>query len=77
MGGLQGGRREELTWSPWADAAAPVVDDLTVTDTVISIGLKKGMRWPTSTTGESSTLFLQSLVVDQHGSSNQLKNAAR
>jgi len=49
--------------------------NLTVTDTVISIGLKKGMRWPTSTTGESSTLFLQSLVVDQHGSSNQLKNA--
>ena len=34
--------------------------NLTVTDTVISIGLKKGMRWPTSTTGESSTLFLQS-----------------
>ena len=49
--------------------------NLTVTDSVISIGLKKGMRWPTSTTGESSTLFLQSLVVDQHGSSNQLKNA--
>lgn len=49
--------------------------NLTVTDTVISIGLKKGMRWPTSTTGESSTLFLQSLVIDHQGAANQLKNA--
>ena len=49
--------------------------NLTVTDTVISIGLKKGMRWPTSTTGESSTLFLQSLIIDHQGAANQLKNA--
>ena len=48
--------------------------NLTVTDTVVSIGLKKGFQWPQSSTGETSTLFLQSLVVDAHGSQNQLPN---
>ncbi|KAH8085529.1 hypothetical protein JL720_7515 [Aureococcus anophagefferens] len=48
--------------------------NLTVTDTVLSIGLKKGFQWPQSSTGETSTLFLQSLVVDAHGSQNQLPN---
>ncbi|KAH8067997.1 hypothetical protein JL721_7218 [Aureococcus anophagefferens] len=48
--------------------------NLTVTDTVLTIGLKKGFQWPQSSTGETSTLFLQSLVVDAHGSQNQLPN---
>ena len=45
--------------------------NLSCTDAVISIGLKKNEQWPTSSS-ESSTLYLQSIVVDQHGPQNQL-----
>lgn len=49
--------------------------NLSVTDTVLSIGLRKGEKWPTSGNGGSSTLFLQSLIVDGQGPQNQLKSA--
>jgi len=47
--------------------------NLSTTDTVLVLGLKKGYYWPTaSAKGEASTLFLQSMTVAQHGPQNQL-----
>mmetsp|Transcript_22391 Transcript_22391/g.28987 ORF Transcript_22391/g.28987 Transcript_22391/m.28987 type:complete len:917 (-) Transcript_22391:557-3307(-) len=47
--------------------------NLSCTDTVLVLGLKKGMEWPVSSNGDgSSTLFLQSIIVEMHGPKNQL-----
>mmetsp|Transcript_15654 Transcript_15654/g.51230 ORF Transcript_15654/g.51230 Transcript_15654/m.51230 type:complete len:939 (+) Transcript_15654:110-2926(+) len=53
---------------------APIYN-LSATDTVLVLGLRKGFQWPSATTSpdeESSILFLQSIVVNQHGPQNQL-----
>ncbi|KAJ8609149.1 hypothetical protein CTAYLR_006081 [Chrysophaeum taylorii] len=50
--------------------------NLSCTDSVLILGLKKGESWPiSSTTGSGSTLYLQSVVVDEHGPKNQLTTA--
>ena len=47
--------------------------NFSATDTVLVLGLKKGFMWPTAKgSEESTTLFLQSMIVNQHGPQNQL-----
>lgn len=63
-----------LTFIPPLTKKNKPIYNLSTTDTVLSLGMKKGMKWPMSTDGQS-TLFLQSIVVDSHGTKNQLDSA--
>lgn len=51
--------------------------NLSCTDTVLVLGLKKGLSWPTTEPSgtQGSKIFLHSIIVDQHGPKNQLSTA--
>lgn len=48
--------------------------NLSCTDSVLVIGLRKGESWPV-TSADASTLYLSSVVVDMHGPKNQISTA--
>mmetsp|Transcript_17583 Transcript_17583/g.60826 ORF Transcript_17583/g.60826 Transcript_17583/m.60826 type:complete len:1027 (-) Transcript_17583:210-3290(-) len=64
----------KLPFTPPLSKKGKPIYNISVTDTVLSLGLKKGESWPTSSSG-SATLFLQSIIVDKHGPQNQLESA--
>mmetsp|Transcript_22829 Transcript_22829/g.71557 ORF Transcript_22829/g.71557 Transcript_22829/m.71557 type:complete len:913 (-) Transcript_22829:693-3431(-) len=59
------------------NAKGKPIYNLSCTDSVLVLGLKKGEKWPTTASSGSagSTLYLSSIVVDEHGPKNQLSTA--